>query len=129
LLSSAYFFSGFPEKSLPLDRKAMRLDPGSSFFYHVHLGRSYYFQGRYREALEAFKQAEERNYNYIPNHVWLAATYSRLDQPEDAVWETDQVLTLEPGFSIERWMTRRPYKNPTHREQLLAGLRMAGLPD
>jgi tetratricopeptide (TPR) repeat protein len=74
LLSSAYFFSGLPEKSLPLDRKAIQLDPSSSFLYHMHLGRSYYFQGRYKEALDSLKQAAERNYNYIPNHVWLAAT-------------------------------------------------------
>ena len=109
----------------------MRLDPGSSIFFTSTWAdpTSYYFQGRYPEALDAFKQAEERNYNYIPNHVWLAATYSQLGQPGDAAWETDQVLTLEPEFSTQSWMTRRPYKNPRHREQLLAGLRKAGLPD
>jgi tetratricopeptide (TPR) repeat protein len=57
----------------------MRLNPASSFLYYMHLGRSYYFQGRYQEAIEALKEAEERNYNYIPNHLWLAATYSQME--------------------------------------------------
>jgi TolB-like protein/DNA-binding winged helix-turn-helix (wHTH) protein len=129
LLSSAYFFSGDHEKSLPLDRKAMRLNPASSFLYYMHLGRSYYFQGHYQQALEALQEATERNYNYIPNHLWLAATYSQLDQDGEAEWEIEQVQTLDPDFSIKNWIETRPYKNPLHQTQLLDGLHKAGLAD
>jgi len=129
LLSSAYFFSGNPEKSLPLDRKAMRLNPASSFLYYMHLGRSYYFQGHYQEAIEALKEAEERNYNYIPNHLWLAATYSQMGNIDEAEWEVEQVKTLDPELSAKDWIESRPYKYPRHREQLLDGLRKAGLLD
>jgi len=129
LLSSAYFFSGYPDLALPLDLKAKQLDPGNSNLYLVHLGRSYYFQGKYQEALDAFMQSEERNYNYMPNHLWLALTYQKLDQPEDAEWEIDKVLTLDPDFSIQYWMKTRPYKNPEHRAQLFEGLSELGLPE
>ncbi|NNF96576.1 MAG: tetratricopeptide repeat protein, partial [Halobacteria archaeon] len=116
LLSSAYFFSGYPEKALPLDRKAMRLNPASSFLYLVHLGRSYYFQKHYEQALEAFLNADERNHNYISNHIWLAATYAQLNQLEDAAWEVDQILTLDPDFSLSHWMDTRPLKKNEHRQ-------------
>jgi TolB-like protein/DNA-binding winged helix-turn-helix (wHTH) protein len=127
LLSSAYFFSGQPEKSLPLDRKAMSLNPASSFLYFVHLGRSYYFQKRYKEALEAFLSADERNHVYVTNHLWLAATYAQLGLMEDASWEVDQILTLEPDFSLSHWMDTRPLKKTEHRQHLLAGLHKAGI--
>ena len=127
LLSSAYFFSGYPEKALPLDRKAMRLNPTSSFLYYVHLGRSYYFQKHYQEAIEAFQSAEERNHNYIANHLWMAATYAQLDQPDDAAWEVDQIFTLDPEFDLNHWMDTRPLKKSEHRQHLLDGLHKAGL--
>ena len=127
LLSSAYFFSGYPEKALPLDRKAMRLNPASSFLYFVHLGRSYYFQKHYSEALEAFQSADERNHVYVTNHLWLAATYAQLGLMEDASWEVDQILTLEPDFSLSHWLDTRPIKKTEHRQHLLAGLHKAGI--
>jgi len=127
LLSSAYFFAGHPEKSLPLDRKAMRLNPASSFLYFVHLGRSYYFQKQYEQALEAFQNADERNHGYVTNHVWLAATYAQLNQLEDAAWEVDQILTLEPDFSLSHWLDTRPIKKTEHRQHLLDGINKAGL--
>ncbi len=127
LLSSAYFFSGYPEKALPLDRKAMRLNPASSFLYYMHLGRSHYIQGRYAEASEALQEAAERNNNFIPNRLWLAATYGQMGKLDDAEWEIDQVLTLNPEFSLDNWLETRPYKNPLYKEQLLNGLQKAGI--
>lgn len=127
LLSSAHFFRGEPEKSLPLDRKAMTLNPASSFLYYVHLGRSYYFQGDYRRALRAFRQADTRNHTYVTNHVWLAATHAQLDQPDEAAWEVDQIHILQPDFSLPHWLTTRPFRNSAHRTHLVAGLRKAGL--
>jgi len=127
LLSSAYFFSGHPEKSLPLDRKAMRLDPAASFMYYMHQGRSHYVQGRYTEAIAALQEAVDRNYTQIQAHLWLAATYAQMDKLDDADWEKEQVFTLNPEFSIENWVEMRLYKNQDYKEQLLNGLRKAGI--
>jgi len=127
LLSSAYFFSGQPEKSLPLDRKGMSLNPSSSFLYYVHLGRSYYYQKQYEKALEAFQNADERNHVFVTNHLWMAATYAQLNQLEEAAWEVDQILTLEPDFSLNHWLDTRPIKKVEHRHHLLDGLHKAGI--
>lgn len=127
LLSSAYFFSGNLDKTLELDREAMRLNPASSFVYDNHIGRRYYLEGRYQDALDYFKVAAAKNYNFVPTHVWLAATYAKLGDLDEAEWAADQIRTLEPDFSIAEWMRRRPYKNPEHRDHLVMGLRLAGL--
>ena len=126
LLSSAYFFSGYPEKSLPLDRKAMRLNPAASFLYYMHLGRAHYIQGRYAQAIEALQEAAYRNNNFIPNHLWLAATYGQMGELDDAEWEMEQVLTLNPEFSLDYWLDTRPYKKPLYKDKLYDGLRKAG---
>ena len=127
LLSSAYFFSGHPEKSLPLDHKGMILNPASSFLYYVHLGRSYYYQKQYEDALKAFQNADERNHVFVTNHIWLAATYAQMNQLDEAAWEVDQILTLEPDFSLSHWLDTRPIKKVEHRQHLLDGLNKAGL--
>jgi len=127
LLSSAYFFAGELDRTIDLDQEAMRINPASSFIYHIHLGRRQYLEGRYHEALETLLSAAAKNYNYLPTHVWLAATYAKLGDLEEAEWSADQVRTLDPSFSVEDWMRRRPYKNPEHRRLLVSGLQAAGL--
>lgn len=127
LLSSAYFFAGALDKTIDLDQEAMRINPASSFIYHIHLGRRQYLEGHYHEALETLLSAAAKNYNYLPTHVWLAATYAKLGDLEEAEWSADQVRTLDPNFSIENWMRRRPYKDPEHRRLLVSGLQAAGL--
>jgi tetratricopeptide (TPR) repeat protein len=127
LLSSAYFFAGQLDETLELDREAMRLNPASSSIYYIHLGRVAYLRGRYRDALDAFSIAAAKDYNYLSTHVWLAATHARLGDLEAAEWSADQVRTLDPEFSVARWMRRRPYRRPEHRDLLLSGMEAAGL--
>ena len=102
-------------------------ESGLEFLYYVHLGRSYYYQKQYEDALKAFQNADERNHVFVTNHIWLAATYAQLNQLEEAAWEVDQILTLEPDFSLSHWLDTRPIKKIEHRQHLLDGLRKAGI--
>ena len=126
-LSSAYFFAGEFDETFDLDQEAIRLNPASSFLYYVHLGRRDYLEGRYQEALDIFLTAAAKDYNYLPTHVWLAATYAKLGDLDSATWSADQVRTLDPGFSAEEWVRRWPFKKPEHRARLMVGLKAAGL--
>jgi tetratricopeptide (TPR) repeat protein len=127
LLSSAYFFAGEFDQTFDLDQEAIRLNPASSFLYYVHLGRRDYLEGRYQEALDIFLTAAAKDYNYLPTHVWLAATYAKLGDLDSATWSADQVRTLDPGFSAEEWVRRWPFKKPEHLALLMVGLKAAGL--
>lgn len=127
LLSSAYFFSGYPEKSLPLDRQAMRLNPVASFMHYMHQGRSLYIQGRYTEAALVLQKAVERNSTQIQAHLWLAATYAQMGNFDEAEWEKELVFTLNPEFSISNWVELRLYKNQDHKKPILEGLEKAGI--
>ena len=127
LLSSAYFFAGELDKTLELDREAIRLNPAASFVYEMHLGRRHYLEGRFQEALNIFLIGAAKDYHYIPTQVWLAATHAKLGDLDEAEWAAEQIRILMPEFTIEDWMQFRPYKNLEHRQALIDGLRLAGL--
>jgi hypothetical protein len=59
--------------------------------------------------------------------VWLAAAYAQDGREDDAKWEAEQVLTLNPDFSLHRIRQAFPFKDPADIERLLAGLRIAGI--
>jgi TolB-like protein/DNA-binding winged helix-turn-helix (wHTH) protein len=128
LLSSAYFFAGELDKTEDLDREARRLSPASSFVFDVHRGRKLYLTGHYPEALEVFLLGATKDPTFVPTQVWLAATYAKLGQLDDAQWAADQVRALVPGFTIDGWLRRWPYRNAEHRSKLVEGLKAAGLP-
>ena len=46
---------------------------------------------------------------------------------EDAEWEADQVLILNPDFSVQRMKETFPFKDPREIEHFIAGLTKAGL--
>ena len=71
--------------------------------------------------------AASKNYDYLPNHLWLAATYARLGDVDEAQWEKEQVMTLDPTFDLARWLATRPYKHASQRNRLREGLEAAGL--
>jgi hypothetical protein len=58
-----------------------------------------------------------------------AAAYASAGRREEARWESDEILALDPGFSTSRIEKALPIRDPHYRERLLNDLRRAGLPD
>ena len=103
----------------------MRLNPHHPERFWSHLGRAYFVARGYREAIDAFRHLSK------PDHLqlsFLAASHAQLGEMEAARGYTQQVLAMDPQFTVEQYMTTLHYKLPEdaehHREALLA----AGLP-
>ncbi|MCP4409079.1 MAG: hypothetical protein GY807_15245 [Gammaproteobacteria bacterium] len=62
-------------------------------------------------------------------HVWQAAAYAQAGDIDEAEWEADQVLTLNPEFSLAHMQEAFPFSNPQDLEHFLEELRKAGLSD
>jgi hypothetical protein len=59
----------------------------------------------------------------------LIASYSASGKTEEAKAEVDEVLRMNPNFSVRGFGLRLPMKNPTQKDKFLDLLRKAGLPE
>jgi Flp pilus assembly protein TadD len=109
--------------------KAMQINPHHPYNYTFHQGQAYFILERYNEAIEAFKKGIASNPASERLHVWLAAAYAQAGEIEEAEWEVDQILMLNPEFSFQRMQQAFPFKDPVHLERLVDGLQKAGLPE
>jgi adenylate cyclase len=119
--------SGRWEESIIYFKKAIRVDPFPQLNYLTWLGRAYFMTGQYDEAIPAFKKALNRNSNYLPAHAFLAATYSSIGRETEAAAAAEEVLRINPMFSLESYAKTLPYKNKTDVERYVAALQKAGL--
>jgi TolB-like protein/DNA-binding winged helix-turn-helix (wHTH) protein/Flp pilus assembly protein TadD len=126
LLATLLYYAGRPEEGLEQIKKAILLNPHHPYNYTFHLGQAYYILRRYDEAIEAFQQGLDTNPASERLHVWLAAAYAQAGFTDEAEWEADQVLTLNPTFSIERMQETFPFKDPADLAHFQSGLRKAG---
>lgn len=126
LLSSLLYFSGRPEEGLYRIKEAMRLHPHHPYNYSLHLGQVYFVLKRYIDSIQTLKDAVASYPSSERLHVWLAAAYAYAGKLDDANWEVDQVLTINPDFSLERIKETYPFKDDADRDHFIAGLRFAG---
>jgi len=128
VLADVLSFVGRPEEAIRLVEKAMRLDPPPyADDYSLSLGLAYYLAGRDEEAIAPLKRFLTRHPNRLQAHLVLAAVYSELGREAEARAEGEEVLRLNPNFSLEIHRQRAPLKDPAVLERHLAALRKAGL--
>ena len=128
-MAGALGCSGRWEESIGYAEKAMRLAPFPPVWFYWILGRSYFMTGQYEKAVETFKKAVHVSPDYLTAHAFLAASLSSLGRRAKAAAEADEVLRINPKFSLDSYAKTLPYKNKADIERYLAALRKAGLPE
>jgi Tfp pilus assembly protein PilF len=73
------------------------------------------------------KKALERNETVLLPRLFLASTYSRLGQQDDAEWEIEQLLILRPNTTLSMLESAAPFENRNQLTAFLDDLRKAGL--
>jgi TolB-like protein/Flp pilus assembly protein TadD len=117
------------EESVSYAKKSIRLDPVPDIFKIFILGRAQFMTGHYDESIAAWKKALQKNPDYLPAHVFLAACYSSLGRDAEAAAEAKEVLRIDPKFSVESHAKILPYRNKANIEREVNALRKAGLPE
>jgi adenylate cyclase len=115
------------DESIQLTKKAIRLRPFAPAFYYYYLGRAYFMTGQFDESITAVKKALNVNPNYFPALPLLAACYSSLDRHAEAAAAADEVLRINPKFTLEAYAKIMGYKNKADKDRYIAALRKAGL--
>jgi len=126
-MGGIYTYIGQPEKSIPLLRTAMRLNPDGGHLYFLLLGRAYLFQNDVEQALINLREASARNRLDLETRLYLAAAMVAAGDRFDAEWEAEEIRAQEAGFSLHGWLESYPLTSARHRERLAALLAQAGL--
>lgn len=127
LLGGIYTYVGAPDRSIPLLRTALRLDPQGGYLYFMLLGRAYLFQDDTEQALINLREAAARNAADVETRIYLAAAFAAAGDIGAAEWEADEIRALQPGFSMHRWLAAYPLTDPGERARLLSLVERAGL--
>jgi len=128
-LNMALRFAGRFEEAIQAIEKAIRLNPVPPVTYFRFACGTYIFAGRYEEAIAAGKKAVTVEPNDYMAHMTLAAAYSLAGLQEEARIAAEEVLRLNPKFSVSFWGKILPYKNQADKEHFIGALRKAGLPE
>jgi len=126
-LSNILFFSGDGEDAVRMMRQAMRLNPRYSAAYIDILARAYFVMEQYDRAIDEGNECIERDPTLITCHIFLAAAYADAGRITDAQWHAQEVLALEPGFTLATDSVPVQFKRPEDRERYKSALRKAGI--
>ncbi len=127
LLAWIYHFSGRPEDGLKAMESAVRLNPIIPSVYLLVRGTLYYSQERMDKAQKDFQRGIQINPANHIQRVWLAASYAASGEIEEAEWEVEEVLSLNPKFSLEYFIQIYPLQDSVYRERFISNLKQAGL--
>jgi len=128
-LAMTLHYVGRREEAIALFKKAMRLNPMPPNWYLFSLGDAYCLTGQYEQAIATLQKALKRNPDDLMAHIALATSYSMGGRGEEAHAEAEEVLRIDPKFSLKYYAKTIPFKNQAHTERAIDALRKAGLPD
>jgi TolB-like protein/Flp pilus assembly protein TadD len=126
-LGMVFAYKGKAEEGIKLIEKAMRLNPISPLHYLLWLGHTNRLLGQYEDAIEVYERLLKRSPNNVIAHIWLAATYSASGREEEARRQAEEMLRLDPSFSLDRFAEFLLIKDEAELERFIADLRRAGL--
>nr|NIQ37569.1 tetratricopeptide repeat protein [Pseudomonadota bacterium] len=121
--------AGRHEEALRHAEQALRLDPLAPHWYFRQMGAAYSWVGQHEEAITALKKALDRAPNDILTHVRLASAYSLAGRMDEARAEAEEVLKINPKFSIENYAKTFSFQNKADIDLITDALRKAGLPE
>jgi adenylate cyclase len=122
-------FVGKWEESIPEYEKAIRLNPIPPNMYIYSIGLAYGFTGKYDDAITWCEKAIRQEPNSLMAHMFMAVVKSWSGRDDEALVEADEVLRIQPKFTIDNFKKTLTYKRKDDIERFLSALRKAGLPE
>jgi adenylate cyclase len=117
------------ELAIKLLEKALRLNPIPLPYFYTFLAIAYRCNGQYEKAIELAEKGISGNPDQLTPYVSLAVSYSLLNRAEEAHQAAEEVLRIDPNFSLKYWANTVPFKNQITLDKTVDALSKAGLPD
>jgi tetratricopeptide (TPR) repeat protein len=113
------------DRGCAMVESAMKLNPYYPSWFQIAMWANAYRQGKYEEALEANARVNLPGYFHAQGA--RAATLGKLGRKEEAQKAVQDLLALRPDFAAVARQEYAKWYDPEHVEQLIDGLRKAGL--
>jgi TolB-like protein len=116
-----------PDEAIQYAEQAIRLTPIAPTIYPGILASSYYWAGRFEEAIAAAHAVIEHNPDALDAWLVLTAAESALDNRPAAQAAAAEVQNLKPDLELSSYLDSQPYVGKERVELLENRLRWAGL--
>ena len=109
------------KKLSPLDPHAFFFD---AFFILIHL-----MKRDYETAVAVGRAVSEMNPSFSATYKPYLAALGHLGRTQEAAVVRRRLLTIEPDFTVERFIAASPLEREADRDHYAQGLRLAGVPE
>jgi DNA-binding SARP family transcriptional activator/Tfp pilus assembly protein PilF len=126
-----YCYIGEPQtalKRLERYRDLAPFDPYACLFETIY-AIAHMFNGDYGQAVAVGKRVVTANPEFVNGYKPLIASLGHLGRIDEAKPYLEKLREIEPNFTIERFAKVYPIKKERDRDQYMAGLRAAGVPE
>ena len=124
-LGDALLWTGHIEEAIKAIETANQFQPNIGATESFHLGIAYLVAGRSADAIRTLERALSRYSNILAINVTLAAAYAEAGRLEDMARQAELVRRQFPFFGNRQFGSQ--FRNPEHREKIVAALQKAGL--
>ena len=114
--------------AIPWLQRAIRLDAGFAGQGLHFLGTAYLLTGQYEAAAATYRDRIRRLPATDLSRAYLASALGHLGQVEEARRVWDELMALNPAYTIEDHLVRLTFRNPADPARIIEGLTKAGLP-
>jgi tetratricopeptide (TPR) repeat protein len=110
-------------------KEAIRITPVYPHWYIALLAAAYRESGALGPSIATARHGVRLNPADLDAHLILCGDLSLAGQSQQAGKEAQEILAIDPRFSLARYAESQPYRNPATLERLIGNLRESGLPD
>jgi DNA-binding SARP family transcriptional activator/TolB-like protein/Tfp pilus assembly protein PilF len=131
LSALTYCYVGEPDIALERLERHRDLTPIEPYpaLYDNPYAIAYLIKRDYEQAAVFGRRVTKARPEFVNGYKPLIAALGHLGRKQEAKLYIDKLLSLEPGFTVERFGQVYPFKHASDREHYMVGLRLAGVPE
>ena len=103
------------------------IDPATGAFV-IQAGWAHLVSSRYEEALAAAQRVTQENPRFVFGHYLMVIALAHLDRIDEAKLAAQCLLELAPQFTVSRYQSVSPVKDPEYRRRVAEMFLAAGVP-
>ncbi len=131
LSAIAFAYMGDPEEAERRNNRYKKLSPldPHAFFFDAFFILIHLLKRDYETAVAMGRTVSEMNPSFSATYKPYLAALGHLGRAREAAVVRRRLLTIEPDFTVERFVATSPLERESDRDHFAEGLRLAGVPE